>query len=167
MRSSIQLHAAVAGSLTLGLLACTSTSSAPEGTDQTMVPGGEPGASAVPAGSEADIAMCPVMGPKAAVAAAPSYAADDTPRYMRNADWWPNSLDLSVLRQNSEKSNPMDDGFDYAAEFAKVDLDELRKDVIAVMTTSQDWWPADWDNYGGLFIRMAWHSAGTYRTTDG
>ncbi|MEM1450115.1 MAG: catalase/peroxidase HPI [Planctomycetota bacterium] len=86
---------------------------------------------------------------------------------MRNADWWPNSLDLSVLRQNSEKSNPMDDGFDYAAEFAKVDLDELRKDVIAVMTTSQDWWPADWDNYGGLFIRMAWHSAGTYRTTDG
>jgi catalase-peroxidase len=82
-------------------------------------------------------------------------------------DWWPNQLDLEILRQNSDKSNPLGRDFDYAAEFAKLDLEALKKDVDEVLTDSQDWWPADWGNYGPLFIRMAWHSAGTYRTTDG
>lgn len=84
-----------------------------------------------------------------------------------NEDWWPNQLDLSPLRKNSEKSDPMDSDFDYAKEFQSLDLDVLKADIEHVMTTSQDWWPADYGNYGPLFIRMAWHSAGTYRTTDG
>ena len=84
-----------------------------------------------------------------------------------NRDWWPNQPDLGVLHANGPLSDPMDDGFDYAAEFATVDLDELRRDIDEVMTTSQDWWPADYGHYGGLFIRMAWHSAGTYRMADG
>ena len=84
-----------------------------------------------------------------------------------NRDWWPEQLDLEPLRRNSPKSDPMDADFDYAAEFATVDLDELRRDVDAVMTTSQDWWPADYGHYRPLFIRMAWHSAGTYRIHDG
>ncbi|MEM9798850.1 MAG: catalase/peroxidase HPI, partial [Planctomycetota bacterium] len=165
------MHAstALATSLSLGLLACTSTSSPPQETQLSMVPSEASGSGSDPAGGS-DISMCPVMGgaPKAATAAAPVAASgsDDTRGY-RVADWWPNRLDLSILRQNSEKSDPMDDGFDYATEFAKVDLNELRADVTKVMTTSEDWWPADWGNYGGLFIRMAWHSAGTYRTTDG
>jgi catalase-peroxidase len=84
-----------------------------------------------------------------------------------NKDWWPNQLDLSPLRKNSSKSDPMGEEFDYAAEFNSLDLDTLKADIEEVMTTSQDWWPADYGNYGPLFIRMAWHSAGTYRTTDG
>jgi catalase-peroxidase len=84
-----------------------------------------------------------------------------------NKDWWPNQLDLSPLRKNSEKSDPMGEDFDYAKEFNSLDLDTLKADIEEVMTTSQDWWPADYGNYGPLFIRMAWHSAGTYRTTDG
>ena len=84
-----------------------------------------------------------------------------------NRDWWPEQLDLEPLRRNSPNSDPMDADFDYAAEFSTVDLDELRRDVDAVMTTSQDWWPADYGHYGPLFIRMAWHSAGTYRIHDG
>ncbi len=84
-----------------------------------------------------------------------------------NKDWWPNQLDLSPLRKNSSKSDPMGEEFDYAAEFNSLDLDTLKVDIEEVMTTSQDWWPADYGNYGPLFIRMAWHSAGTYRTTDG
>jgi catalase-peroxidase len=82
-------------------------------------------------------------------------------------DWWPNQLDLEILSQNSLKSNPLGDGFDYAAEFANLDLKAVKEDIRTVMTTSQDWWPADWGTYAGLFIRMAWHSAGTYRVTDG
>lgn len=86
---------------------------------------------------------------------------------INNDYWWPNRLDLSALRLNAAKSDPMDAGFNYAAEFAKLDLEELRRDVVEAMTTSQDWWPADYGHYGPFFIRMAWHSAGTYRTTDG
>lgn len=84
-----------------------------------------------------------------------------------NKDWWPNQLNLSVLRQNSELSNPMGRNFDYAAAFKMLDLAAVKKDIAAVLTQSQDWWPADYGNYGPLFIRMAWHSAGTYRTGDG
>ncbi|MBE1574608.1 catalase/peroxidase HPI [Streptomyces sp. WAC 05977] len=84
-----------------------------------------------------------------------------------NRDWWPNQLNLKILRKHSAASDPMDAGFDYAAEFKTLDLTELAKDVDAVLTTSQDWWPADFGHYGGFMIRMAWHSAGTYRIEDG
>ena len=84
-----------------------------------------------------------------------------------NRDWWPNQLNLRILHQNSSLSDPMGKSFDYAMEFGKLDLAALKKDIVAVMTTSQDWWPADYGHYGPLFIRMAWHSAGTYRTGDG
>ncbi len=83
------------------------------------------------------------------------------------ADWWPEQLDLTVLHRHSSLSNPMGDDFDYAAEFAALDLDAVRKDLRALMTSSQAWWPADYGHYGPLFIRMAWHSAGTYRIHDG
>jgi catalase-peroxidase len=84
-----------------------------------------------------------------------------------NSDWWPNQLNLSILRQNSSKSNPMGQDFNYIEEFKSVDYEALKKDIRDLMTQSQDWWPADYGHYGGLFIRMAWHSAGTYRTGDG
>ena len=84
-----------------------------------------------------------------------------------NRDWWPNRLNLKILHQHSAKSNPMGAQFDYAKEFAKLDLAAVKRDLHALMTDSQDWWPADWGHYGGLFIRMAWHSAGTYRISDG
>jgi len=84
-----------------------------------------------------------------------------------NRDWWPNQLRLDILRQHSSKSDPMGEDFNYAKEFKKLDLAAVKKDLHALMTDSQDWWPADYGHYGGLFIRMAWHSAGTYRTGDG
>jgi catalase-peroxidase len=84
-----------------------------------------------------------------------------------NRDWWPNQLDLQVLHQNSNLSDPMGEAFDYAEEFKTLDLNSVIKDLQALMTNSQEWWPADFGHYGGLFIRMAWHSAGTYRITDG
>ncbi len=84
-----------------------------------------------------------------------------------NQHWWPNQLNLKVLHQHSPLSNPMGEAFDYAEEFKKLDLAALKQDLYALMTDSQDWWPADFGHYGGLFIRMAWHSAGTYRTGDG
>ncbi|KAG5928864.1 hypothetical protein E4U42_007842 [Claviceps africana] len=84
-----------------------------------------------------------------------------------NRDWWPESVRLNILRQNTSVTNPLGEGFDYAAAFKTLDYDGLKKDLIALMTDSQDWWPADFGHYGGLFIRMAWHSAGTYRVQDG
>lgn len=84
-----------------------------------------------------------------------------------NRDWWPNQLKLNMLRQHSSLSNPMGETFNYASEFKTLDLGEVKKDIFELMTTSQDWWPADYGHYGPFFIRMAWHSAGTYRITDG
>lgn len=84
-----------------------------------------------------------------------------------NRDWWPNQLRLNILRQHSALSNPLGEEFDYATEFKKLDLSEVKQDIFDLMTESQDWWPADYGHYGPLFIRMAWHSAGTYRTADG
>ena len=103
-------------------------------------------------------AMCPVLG---AEADAHGMQPND------NQAWWPNQLDLSILRMNSDKTDPLGAEFDYAREFESLDLEALKKDIATVLTDSQDWWPADWGNYAGLFIRMAWHSAGTYRVTDG
>ena len=108
-----------------------------------------------------DISKCPVMG-HLAPPNRHTVASSMTTR-----DWWPNQLNLNILRQNSEKSNPLGANFDYAAEFKKLDLEALRKDLAHLMTDSQEWWPADYGHYGPFFIRMAWHSAGTYRIADG
>ncbi len=108
-----------------------------------------------------DISKCPVMGHLAPQNRHTAAAA------MNNGDWWPNQLNLNILRQNSAKSDPLTPGFNYAEEFKKLDLEALRKDLAALMTDSQEWWPADYGHYGPFFIRMAWHSAGTYRVTDG
>jgi catalase-peroxidase len=84
-----------------------------------------------------------------------------------NAAWWPNQLNLNVLHQHTAKSSPMDAGFNYAKEFKSLDLDAVIKDLRALMTDSQAWWPADYGHYGPFFIRMTWHAAGTYRVADG
>ena len=108
-----------------------------------------------------DISKCPVMGHLAPQNRHTAAAG------MNNGDWWPNQLNLNILRQNSAKSDPLAPDFNYAEEFKKLDLEALRKDLAALMTDSQAWWPADYGHYGPFFIRMAWHSAGTYRVTDG
>lgn len=100
---------------------------------------------------------CPVTG-----ATSKSSAKGTT-----NKEWWPNQLDIKILNQNSEKINPMDSNFDYAEEFKKIDYSQLKQDLYNLMTEAQQWWPPDYGHYGGLFIRMAWHSAGTYRVSDG
>jgi catalase-peroxidase len=102
-----------------------------------------------------------------AVAGAGKCPVAHGPARRGNRDWWPDGLDISVLHRNSSLSDPMGSGFDYAKEFKSLDLDAVIKDLHALMTDSQDWWPADFGHYGGLMIRMAWHSAGTYRITDG
>ncbi|MFG2334216.1 catalase/peroxidase HPI [Streptomyces sp. NPDC048604] len=99
--------------------------------------------------------------------AIPSPSLPTGTRPMTNRDWWPNQLDLQVLHQYSPHADPMDEDFDYAAEFATLDVDALKRDVTDVMTASQEWWPADYGHYGPLFIRMSWHAAGTYRIADG
>ena len=91
----------------------------------------------------------------------------EVPSPRTNRDWWPNQLDLSVLHRHSPLSDPMGADFDYAKEFATLDLDALKRDLVELMSTSQDWWPADYGHYGPLFIRMSWHAAGTYRIADG
>ena len=96
-----------------------------------------------------------------------THGARTTVGAQSNRDWWPKVLNLNILHQHSPASNPMGEDFDYAAEFKKLDLAAVKQDLYTLMTTSQNWWPADWGHYGGLFIRMAWHSAGTYRTADG
>ncbi|WP_374411144.1 catalase/peroxidase HPI [Hydrogenophaga sp.] len=106
-------------------------------------------------------AKCPFHATHAAGGARATHGAQS------NADWWPNQLNLSILHQHQPVSNPMDPDFDYAEAFQKLDFKALKKDLAALMTQSQDWWPADYGHYGGLFIRMAWHAAGTYRTADG
>ncbi|MDR3509926.1 MAG: catalase/peroxidase HPI [Caulobacteraceae bacterium] len=104
-------------------------------------------------------AQCPMHGDKAGAGPAPSE--------MTNRLWWPNQLDLSVLHQNPPAASPMEADFDYAEAFKRLDLNAVKQDIFALMTQSQPWWPADFGHYGGLFIRMAWHSAGTYRVADG
>lgn len=81
--------------------------------------------------------------------------------------WWPKALNLDILHQHDTKTNPLGENFNYAEEFKKLDLEAVKTDLKNLMTDSQEWWPADWGHYGGLMIRMAWHSAGTYRTADG
>ena len=116
----------------------------------------------------ASAGKCPMgHGESAAKTAVEQRIQMDPKPATNNKDWWPNQLDLSVLRQQSSLSDPMGPDYDYRKAFTTLAYDSLKADVRKVLTQSQDWWPADFGHYGGLFIRMAWHSAGTYRTADG
>ena len=147
------------GLLVLGAVSCASTQ------ESTPTAGAmAPKAIEASASTDAGAGVCPVMhGPAAALASAPAPEEG----YQSNGDWWPNMLNLDLLKQNPAEVDPMGGAFDYAAAYANLDLDEVKADIEKVMTTSQDWWPADWGHYGPFFIRMAWHSAGTYRVGDG
>jgi catalase-peroxidase len=112
--------------------------------------------------TEDGAAKCPYTG-----AMAPTAKQGSAGSGTRNMDWWPNQLRLNILRQHSSKSNPMEATFNYVSEFKTLDLKAVKQDIVDLMTNSQEWWPADYGHYGPFFIRMAWHSAGTYRTTDG
>jgi catalase-peroxidase len=116
---------------------------------------------------ESSMGKCPVPHGSTSSSSTPELHHQHTSKGTSNQDWWPNQLDLSILRQNSSLSNPMDAAFNYKKEFLSLDYFALKKDIGSLLTQSQDWWPADFGNYGPLFIRMAWHSAGTYRTGDG
>jgi len=98
---------------------------------------------------------------------APAQQRHTTAAALSNSDWWPEQLNLKILHQNAPVTNPMGADFDYAKEFSSLDLAAVKQDLTALMTDSQDWWPADYGHYGPFFIRMAWHSAGTYRISDG
>jgi len=146
MNTIPRLARALAGCAALWGAACSSTPRAPAGAPHE----------ASMKASEAS-GGCPVTGAM----------SDERAMPRSNQDWWPEQLDLSVLHQNSPRSNPLGASFDYAEAFRSLDLAAVKKDLTALMTSSQEWWPADWGNYGPLFIRMAWHSAGTYRVADG
>ncbi len=140
---------------------------APMFAQNPAAPAGNPNPQpAKPAGAGSDsIGKCPMLGLGEPVGVQQPMTAEAAP--YREKDWWPNQLNLEVLHRHSAKSDPMGEGFNYAEEFKKLDLDAVKKDITKVITTSQDWWPADYGTYAGIFIRLAWHSAGTYRTYDG
>ena len=166
--SSVWLVALVFGCLVVtddGIVLAQATSSNPLTDDSGQTVGvNQDSRTAESLGENAEnISRCPVVGGTHRPASERHTAAGG----YSNRDWWPNQLNLQILHQNSPMSSPMGEDFNYAEEFKKLDVDALTKDIDRLMTTSQDWWPADYGHYGGLFIRMAWHSAGTYRIADG